>query len=58
MDPGLEAAFKYVERLLYGDSGRPGLTIYDLERLVGYPARGEGPLRGCRKRVVSLKGAS
>jgi hypothetical protein len=40
MDPGLEAAFKYVERLLYGDSGRPGLTIYDLERLVGYPARG------------------
>ena len=56
MDPGLEAAFKHVERLLYGDSGRPGLTIYDLERLVGYPARGEGPLSHTLPRTQALSG--
>lgn len=52
MDPGrkvtptglIEAAFRYVERLLQGEENRPGLTLYDVERLVGYPVRGEGPL--------------
>ncbi|WP_117237881.1 hypothetical protein [Thermus sediminis] len=56
MDQGLEAAFKYLERLLYGDAKRPGLTIYDLERLVGYPARGEGPLAYTLPRNQALSG--
>lgn len=56
MDPGLEAAFLYVERLLYGDMERPGLTLYDLERLVGYPAKGDGPLAYALPRTQSLAG--
>jgi ribosomal protein S27AE len=56
MDQGLETAFKYLERLLYGDANRPGLTIYDLERLVGYPARGEGPLAYTLPRTQALSG--
>jgi len=43
MDQSLEAAFRYVERLLFGDKTRPGLTLHDLQRLVGYPAKGKGP---------------
>ncbi|GAB5602797.1 hypothetical protein FJNA_13220 [Thermus sp. FJN-A] len=56
MDPGLEAAFQYVERLLFGDVERPGLTLYDLERLVGYPAKGDGPLAYTLPRTQSLSG--
>ena len=56
MDPGLEAAFRYVERLLFGNEERPGLTLYDLERLVGYPARGEGPLSHTLPRTQALSG--
>ncbi|MCX7848697.1 hypothetical protein [Thermus sp.] len=56
MDPGLEAAFRYVERLLFGDMERPGLTLYDLERLVGYPAKGDGPLSYTLPRTKSLSG--
>lgn len=56
MDPDLEAAFLYVERLLYGDMERPGLTLYDLERLVGYPAKGDGPLAYALPRTQSLAG--
>ncbi|WP_347240528.1 hypothetical protein [Thermus sp.] len=56
MDPGLEAAFRYVERLLFGDVSRPGLTIYDVERLVGYPAKGEGPLTYTFPRAKALSG--
>ncbi|WP_337843953.1 hypothetical protein [Thermus sp.] len=44
MDPGLQAAFRHVERLLMGDMAHPGLTLHELERLVGYPAKGPGPL--------------
>ncbi|GAA6731052.1 hypothetical protein YIM73518_08150 [Thermus brockianus] len=56
MDPGLEAAFRYVERLLFGNEERPGLTLYDLERLVGYPAKGEGPLSYTLPPTKSLSG--
>jgi hypothetical protein len=44
MDEGLKRAFAHVERLLFGDGSRPGLTRSELERLVGYPVKGEGPL--------------
>ena len=54
--PGLAAAFRYVESLLFGDLDRPGLTLYDLERLVGYPAKGEGPLAYTLPRTKSLSG--
>ncbi|GGN03080.1 hypothetical protein GCM10007092_16860 [Thermus composti] len=56
MDQGLEAAFRYVERLLFGDETRPGLTLYDLERLVGYPFKGEGPLAYTLPRRKGLEG--
>ncbi|SDE48358.1 hypothetical protein SAMN04488243_10263 [Thermus arciformis] len=56
MDPGLEAAFRYVERFLFGDANRPGLTVYDVERLVGYPAKGEGPLSYTLPRAQALSG--
>jgi ribosomal protein S27AE len=56
VDPGLEAAFRYVERLLFGDVDRPGLTLYDVERLVGYPAKGEGPLTYAFPRTKALSG--
>ncbi|WP_234554213.1 hypothetical protein [Thermus caliditerrae] len=64
MEPGLgqgssadlAAAFHYVERLLFGDMERPGLTLYDLERLVGYPAKGDGPLSYTLPRTKSLSG--
>ena len=52
----LAAAFRYVESLLFGDMERPGLTLYDLERLVGYPAKGEGPLTYTFPRTKSLSG--
>ncbi|TBH20851.1 hypothetical protein [Thermus thermamylovorans] len=54
--PGLAAAFRHVERLLFGDTERPGLTLYDLERLVGYPARGDGPLAYTLPRTKALSG--
>jgi len=41
---GLERAFRKVRLLLEGDESTPGLTRQDLERMVGYPERGEGPL--------------
>jgi len=41
---GLERAFRKVRLLLEGDERSPGLTRQDLERMVGYPERGEGPL--------------
>ncbi len=41
---GLERAFRKVRLLLEGDERTPGLTRQDLERMVGYPERGEGPL--------------
>jgi len=43
MDRDLEAAFRRVEELLFGGPSRPGLTLYDLQRLVGYPAKGKEP---------------
>ena len=43
-DIGLERAFEKVRAILEGDVEHPGLTRQDLERLVGYPERGEGPL--------------
>lgn len=52
----LAAAFQYVERLLFGDLERPGLTLYDVERLVGYPAKGDGPLSYTLPRTASLSG--
>ncbi|WP_243030029.1 hypothetical protein [Thermus altitudinis] len=54
--PDLATAFRYVESLLFGDMERPGLTLYDLERLVGYPAKGEGPLTYTLPRTKSLSG--
>lgn len=43
-DPGLERAFRKVRLILEGDERTPGLTRQDLERMVGYPERGQGPL--------------
>jgi len=43
-DSGLERAFRKVRLLLEGDERTPGLTRQDLERMVGYPERGQGPL--------------
>jgi len=44
IDAGLEQAFAKVKALLEGDLDHPGLTLYDLQQLVGYPGRGDGPL--------------
>jgi len=41
---GLERAFREVQLILKGNSRKRGLTRRDLERMVGYPERGEGPL--------------
>lgn len=43
MDRDPSAAFRRVEELLFGGPSRPGLTLYDLQRLVGYPAKGKEP---------------
>lgn len=56
MDEGLSRAFRYVESLLFGDSARPGLTRSELERLVGYPVKGDGPLSYTLPKVPELSG--
>ncbi|RIH81625.1 hypothetical protein Mlute_02746 [Meiothermus luteus] len=45
-DSGLERAFAKVRALLEGDFEHPGLTLYDLQNLVGYNSRvkTDGPL--------------
>ncbi|MDM7325267.1 MAG: hypothetical protein P3W93_009900 [Thermus sp.] len=55
--PDLAAALRYVENLLFGDEKRPGLTLHDLERLVGYPFKGKGPLVYTLPRTQGLSGA-
>jgi len=53
---GLERAFNRVRLLLEGDEVTPGLTRDDLERMVGYPERGEGPLSYTLPRQEGLEG--
>lgn len=46
VDVGLEQAFAKVRAFLEGDFEHPGLTLYDLQNLVGYNSRvkTDGPL--------------
>ncbi len=58
MDPGLDQAFRYLEALLLGREGRPGLSLAQLERLMGYPSKGEGPLSLTLPPRPELKGVN
>jgi hypothetical protein len=46
VDVGLEQAFAKVRAFLEGDFEHPGLTLYDLQNLVGFSSRlkQDGPL--------------
>ncbi|PZA08185.1 MULTISPECIES: hypothetical protein [unclassified Meiothermus] len=57
-DAGLDQAFDKVRSLLEGDLEHPGLTLYDLQQLVGYPEKGEGPLCYTLPRDPSLQGVA
>ncbi len=56
MGEGLRRALEYVERLLFGDGSRPGLTRSELERLLGYPVKGDEPLTYTLPRTPELSG--
>lgn len=57
-DAGLEQAFAKIRSLLEGDFEHPGMTLFDLQELVGYPARGDGPLSFSLPQEPSLSGVS
>ncbi|MBI5812732.1 MAG: hypothetical protein HZB27_09285 [Meiothermus silvanus] len=57
-DAGLDQAFDKVRSLLEGDLEHPGLTLYDLRQLVGYPEKGEGPLCYTLPEDPSLRGVT
>lgn len=58
VDVGLEQAFSKVRAFLEGDFEHPGLTIYDLQNLVGYSSRVkvDGPLSYTMPQEESLSG--
>lgn len=58
VDTGLEQAFAKVRTLLEGDFEHPNLTLYDLQQLVGYPAKGDGPLSYALPNEGALAGVS
>ncbi|HEU4743373.1 MAG TPA: hypothetical protein VFS50_17415 [Meiothermus sp.] len=58
IDAGLDQAFDKVRSLLEGDLEHPGLTLYDLRQMVGYPEKGEGPLSYTLPKDPSLHGVA
>ncbi|WP_018465425.1 hypothetical protein [Calidithermus timidus] len=58
VDAGLERAFEKVRAILEGDLEHPGLTLYDLQELVGFPGRSDGPLSYSLPKDSSLEGVN